>query len=158
MLADPCPSKTRADLEWDRLLGALAERCSIPAGQRLARSLPFASSIEEIRVRLAEVRESVELEAAADPLPVPSLPDVDNAIERARIGAALAIDELRGLARVLEAARALRRYLHARRDRCPSLNDACATDPSLDELLVTLSAAFDPEDRKSTRLNSSHLG
>jgi DNA mismatch repair protein MutS2 len=156
MLSHPCPAKTRSDLEWDRLLGAIAERCSGPAGSRLARSLPFASSIGDIRTALAEVREAVQLESAAEPLPVPSLPDVDAAIERARIGAALALDELRSLMVTLEAARALRRFLHSRRDRCPALHLACATDPSLDELLGTLAASFDPDgslsDRASPRL------
>ena len=156
MLLDPCPDKTRADLEWDRLLGALSERCAGPSGRRLAERLPFASSHEGVERALAEVREAVALEAADTPLPMPSLPDLAAAIERARIGAALAIDELRGVAAMLTAARALRRFLHLRREECPALFAACAFDPSLDALLDLLAGSFDPDgslsDRASPRL------
>lgn len=156
MLSHPCPDKTRADLEWDRLLGALAERCAGPAGKRLAEALPFAGSHEAVERALAEVREAVALEAADTPLPMPSLPDLASAIERARIGAALAIDELRGVAALLGAARSLRRFLHLRREECPALFAACAFDPSLDDLLDVLAGSFDPDgslsDRASPRL------
>jgi DNA mismatch repair protein MutS2 len=156
MLLDPCPDKTRADLEWDRLLGALAERCAGPAGKRLAQRLPFATSHEGVVRALSEVREAVALESADTPLPMPSLPDLAGAIERARIGAALAIDELRGVAAMLAAARALRRFLHLRREECPALFAACAFDPSLDDLLDVLAGSFDPDgslsDRASPRL------
>ena len=44
-LSDPCPPKTRADLEWDRVLEALAGRCYLtPAiAQRLAREVAAPS-------------------------------------------------------------------------------------------------------------------
>ena len=32
-LSEPCPEKTRADLEWDRVLSALAERCASEMGK-----------------------------------------------------------------------------------------------------------------------------
>jgi DNA mismatch repair protein MutS2 len=61
---------------------------------------------------------------------------------------------VRGRAR--GAARALRRFLSARRARAPLLFEACATDPTLDPLADELAEAFDPDgslaDRASPRL------
>lgn len=158
MLEHPCPEKTAADLEWARLLDALAGRCASPAGKRLATALPFAQTREEVLAALAEVREAVELAAVDEPLPAPELPDIAAAIDRARIGGVLANDELRGVAACLGAARALRRFLEARRDRAPALLAACATDPALDDLERVLTSSFDPDgslsDRASPRLEA----
>ncbi|MEO7327520.1 MAG: hypothetical protein ABI193_03005, partial [Minicystis sp.] len=68
LLSDPCPSKTRSDLEWDRVLQALADRCASGAGKRRALALPFASTRAEVQRSLAEVREAVDLDLAGEPL------------------------------------------------------------------------------------------
>jgi DNA mismatch repair protein MutS2 len=155
-LRDPCPAKTRADLEWDRLLEALAVRCASPAGQRLARALPFATSRAGVRVALDEAREAVELDLAGEPLPTAGVAEVAHALDRARIGAVLAHDELRAVVACLGAARVLRRFLQARRARAPRLDAACTVDPSLEELERRLAGCFDPDgslaDRASPRL------
>src|SRR6202451_2518685 len=44
---DPCPPKTRADLEWDHLLSAIADRCAGALGRQRAASLSFALTREE---------------------------------------------------------------------------------------------------------------
>ena len=49
-LENPCPAKTRNDLEWDRLLAALAERTTTAMGKDLAHALPFAMTREGTRV------------------------------------------------------------------------------------------------------------
>jgi DNA mismatch repair protein MutS2 len=155
-LSDPCPAKTRSDLEWDRVLEALAERAASPAGKRLARGLPFASTRAGVLTALAEVREAVTFDLAGDPLPTADVPEIDGALERARIGAVLANEELRAVIACLGAARMLRRYLHARRDRAPALDAACAVDPTLEEVERRLASCFDPDgtlaDRASPRL------
>lgn len=156
LLSDPCPAKTRADLEWDRVLEAIASRCASAGGKNAARALPFLSSAAAVRVALAEVRESVELDADGEPLPAADVPEIDQALERARIGAVLANDEIRAVIACLGAGRTLRRFLHARRARVPALEAACAMDPSLDDLERALAACFDPDgslaDRASPRL------
>ena len=43
-LAPACQEKTRSDLEWDRLLEAIAARSTGPLGQVAARSLSFCKS------------------------------------------------------------------------------------------------------------------
>src|SRR4029079_6085918 len=78
----PCPPKTRTDLEWDRILEALADRCTSSLGKRRARSLPFAVDRDEVRVALAEVREAVDFDIEGEPLPSFDLPEVDAALDR----------------------------------------------------------------------------
>jgi DNA mismatch repair protein MutS2 len=147
----PCPDKTRADLEWDRMLSALAARCASPAGKRIASTLPFLSTHEAVTTALGEVREAVELDRFAEPLPVSDVPEVAAALDRTRIGAALSNEELRALGRCLLAAGALRRYLAQRKHRAPLLFRACSSDPSLDALEREINGSFDPDGTLSDR-------
>ena len=156
-LPDPCPSKTRTDLEWDRMLGALADRACSVAGKRLARTLPFARTHETLLLSLGEVKEAVALHRLGEPLPSPDVPDVDQALERARMGASLSNDELRAVGSCLQEAARMRRFLATRKNHIPLLLRACSTDPGLDELERELRHAFDPEgtlsDKASPRLS-----
>lgn len=155
-LRAPCPSKTKTDLEWARLLEALAARCASAMGRTLASNLPFANTRSDVRRALAEAREATELLAAGEPLPVSELAEVDDAMGRVSAAGVLAAVEIRDIGRALEAARVLRRFLGSRRSRLPALFDACATDPTLDNLADELAAAFDPDgtlsDKASPRL------
>ena len=63
-LSDPCPEKTRSDLEWDRVLGALAERCASALGKTSALSLPFCTTRARVRQAAAEGRDAVALRQA----------------------------------------------------------------------------------------------
>ena len=155
-LRDPCPRKTRSDLEWDRLLAALAERCVSELGKALALDLPFAASREETRRLQDEAREAGDLLGSGEPLPVVALGDVTGAIGRVGASGVLAPPEIREIGKALEAARALRRFLASRRARVPALFAACATDPTLDTLADELASSFDPDgslsDKASPRL------
>jgi DNA mismatch repair protein MutS2 len=153
---DPCPPKTRADLEWDRVLAAIAERCAGPLGKELALGLPFAETRDEARALLAQAAEATRLLELGRPLPQGEVDDVREAIERARVGGVLAPAELRALGRLLGSARALRRFLASRRGELPALVEACSTDPTLDELADEITGSFDADgtlaDRASPRL------
>jgi DNA mismatch repair protein MutS2 len=155
-LPDPCHPKTRADLEWDRILGALADRCAGSTGKRLARALPFASSRAAITTSMAEVREAVLLDAAGEPLPSADVPDIEPSLDRVRIGSVLTNEEIRSVLSVMAAARSLRRFLQSRKGKVPALHEACATDPALDDVERDVASAFDPDgtlaDRASPRL------
>ncbi|HEY5240935.1 MAG TPA: endonuclease MutS2, partial [Polyangiaceae bacterium] len=142
---DPCPPKTRSDLEWDRVLLALAERCAGPLGRELAVALPFAATRDEARAFLAQAAEATGLLELGRTLPVGEVDDVRVAVERARVGGVLAPAELRAVGRLLGAARALRRFLASRRAEVPALYDACSTDPTLDELADEITGSFDPD-------------
>jgi DNA mismatch repair protein MutS2 len=153
---DPCPAKTRHDLEWDRVLAAIAERCATDMGRAAAVDLEFAATRDEARVRLAEAREACALLANGEPLPIGPLPDVREAVARVRVNGVLGPAELRGVAQVLASARALRRFLGARKAAAPALALACATDPTLDTLADEVASCFEPDgtlaDRASPRL------
>lgn len=155
-LRDPCPDKTRGDLEYDRLLEALAARCVSEMGKALARELPFAATRAETRRLADEAREAASLLDGGEPLPVVALGDVSGAVGRVGAAGVLAPAEIRDLGKALAAARALRRFLGARRSRIPALHAACTTDPTLDALADELAEAFDPDgtlsDRASPRL------
>ena len=153
---DPCPPKTRSDLQWDAVLSSLADRCAGPLGRRLALDLPFAASREEARANLRQAAEAAALLEQARPLPVGQVDDVVDAVERARIGAVLAPGELRAIGRMLGAARVLRRFLAGSRVELPALFEACSTDPTLDSLSDEIDRSFDADgtlaDRASPRL------
>jgi DNA mismatch repair protein MutS2 len=153
---DPCPPKTRSDLEYARVLAAVAERCAGPLGRDLARTLPFAATREEARAALAQSAEACALLEEGTPLPSGDLPDVYEAIERARVGGVLAPAELRAVGRMLEAARLLRRFLGSRRAQVPALSAECTTDPTLDLVADAIAGSFEPDgtlsDRASVRL------
>jgi DNA mismatch repair protein MutS2 len=153
---DPCPDKTRNDLEWGRVLAALAAHCVGDMGRDAARTLPFAETREQARNLLAQAREATVLHAGGEPLPVSALPDVREAVERLRVGGVLGPAELRGVAHVLTTARVLRRFLHVRRATSPALEGALTTDPTLDALADDVSECFEPDgtlaDKASPRL------
>ncbi len=79
-------------------------------------------------------------------------------VSRLRVGGVLGAPprSWKSLAQVLASARALRRFLQARRANAPALNEACATDPTLDGLAEEVAACFEPDgslsDRASPRL------
>ncbi len=158
LLPDPCPPKTRADLEWDRVLEALASRASLGVGKRLARALPFLSSRADVLRALGEVKEALDLELASEAIPIGEAPEVEAALDRVRIGASLGNEELRAVIAVLATARAVRRFLFSRREKAPLLEASCAIDPSLDDLERTLARSFDPDgslaDRASPKLEA----
>jgi DNA mismatch repair protein MutS2 len=140
---DPCPPKTRSDLEWDRVLSALADRCAGPLGRELALTLPFAQTRQDARSFLAQSAEATRLLDQERPLPVGDVSDIREAIERAGIGGVLAPAELRAVGRMLGAARSLRRFLAPRRAELPALFGACSTDPTLDGLADEILESFD---------------
>jgi len=153
---DPCPPKTAADLEWHRVLGAAAGRCIGPLGRELALALPFAATREEARDWLAQAAEAKGLLDQGRPLPGGSTDDVRMAIERVRVGGVLPPEDLRAVGRMLEAARALRRFLGQHRGEVVALYQACTTDPVLDAVADEIAHSFDPDgtlsDRASPRL------
>jgi DNA mismatch repair protein MutS2 len=138
------------------VLSALADRCAGLPGRMLAMDLPFATTREEARRWLAEAAEARKLLEDGRPLPVEELDDVREGVERVRVGGVLSPAELRGISRMLLAARVMRRFLTARKGELPALFSACTTDPTLDALADEISRSFDPDgtlaDHASARL------
>ncbi len=145
LLLDPSPKKTRNDLEWDRLLAALAHHAVGAMGKDLARALPFAMTRSGVRMLLAEAGEATRCLEQGEALPVGDCPDVGEAVSRVRASGVLGPAELRGIEKLLTTARVLRRFLHTRREACPALHSACSTDPTLDAVADELARAFDAD-------------
>ncbi len=139
------PLKTRADLELDRVLHALAARCASEAGQRLALALAPLSARASVLTSLGEIDEARRLDDRGELLPRSGLPDLDEALARARVGASLSSEELLAVGKVLGAARALRKFLKTHRDAAPLLSRACDTDPALDTLANEIARCIEPD-------------
>jgi len=142
---DPCPPKTRADLEWDRLLAALAERCVSERGRAAARELPFLSTRVAIVTAHTEIDEARTAGDRGEPIPRADLVDLGPAMDRARLAAPLSAEEIRGVARALGQARALRKWLKARGAEASALARVCTSDASLDPLAAELDKSFDDD-------------
>ncbi|MFO0662112.1 MAG: Smr/MutS family protein [Polyangiaceae bacterium] len=151
-----CNDKTLSDLEWSKILDAIAERCSSTAGRRNAENLPFALDRAGAQRAQDEVAEAFHGLMRGETLPIAGMRDVELALQRLKMGGALGPVELRDMGSTLAAARMLRRHLASRRHLMPHLCDACQSDPSLDEVEDEITEAFDADgtlsDRASPRL------
>ncbi|HJL17727.1 MAG TPA: Smr/MutS family protein [Sandaracinaceae bacterium LLY-WYZ-13_1] len=136
--------KARHDLEWDRVVEAVAARCTGPLAERLE-ALPIADSHGEARVALDEAREAFRLNELGAPLPLEGIREIRRSLDRVAREGALEGSELRDVASTLGAARALRRFLSRNRDEAPALHAACSTDPTLDDLQEELLGAVEPD-------------
>jgi DNA mismatch repair protein MutS2 len=136
-------SKALSDLEWERVVAAVAARCRGPLRERL--ELWPHESYEDARVALTETAEALELDRLDDPLPLDGIREVRHALDRLERHGAVEGPALRAIASTLGAARVLRKYLSRRRDRAPALHASCSTDPLLDDLADELERAVEPD-------------
>jgi DNA mismatch repair protein MutS2 len=134
--------KTLDDLEWGRIVDAVAGRCTGPLRERLDVLLP-ATSYEEARTSLAETKEALDLMEADEPLPLDGIREVRRSLDRVERSGALDGPALRDIASTLGAARVLRKFLSRRRDRAPALYLSCSTDPTLDDVIEALERAIE---------------
>ncbi len=136
--------KALSDLEWHRVVAAVAARCRGPLREKLEWLEP-AESFAEARAALAEAAEAVALDAADEPIPLDGIRDVRQSLDRLERAGALEGPALRAIASTLGAARALRKFLSRRRDRASALYEACSTDPTLDDLADELERNVEPD-------------
>ena len=124
--------KTLADLEWDQIERAVADRCRGPFGEGL--SLQLAESFEETERALAEAREAWTLLHRDDPLPLEGICEIAPSLQHLEREGVLDGGALRDIRMTLRASAELRRFLGQRKDTVPYLHRACAIDPTLDGL------------------------
>jgi DNA mismatch repair protein MutS2 len=156
------PQKTLIDLEWDRLLRHLADRCSSSAAETRCLNLPFLDEAEA-KNHLHLVNEFLAcMERGDHP---PSLPagSVEEWLLRIQRGGAVTGESLRIIAKNIKLYVAICRYLDNRRDAAPK-NAALVMPPEGNPLLVKLAnlaaeieTAFEPDgtisDNASTTLS-----
>ncbi len=124
--------KTLADLEWDQVERAVAERCRGPLAEGL--SLKLADSFDETERAIAEAKEAWTLLARNEPLPLDGICEIETSLQHLEREGVLDGSALKDVRMTLRAAGALRRFLGQRKDSVPQLYRACAIDPTLDGL------------------------
>jgi DNA mismatch repair protein MutS2 len=124
--------KTLADLEWDQVEQAVAQRCCGPLGDRL--SLELADSFDETEYAIAEAKEAWRMLVRNEPLPLDGICEIETSLQHLEREGVLDASALKDLRMTLRAAGALRRFLGQRKDSAPRLHRACAIDPTLDGL------------------------
>ncbi len=124
--------KTLADLEWDQVELAVAERCRGPLRENLV--LPLAESYDETARALAESTEAWKLLTRNEPLPLDGICDIAISLGHLEREGVLDGPALKDIRLTLRASSALRRFLGQRKETAPHLHHACAIDPTLDGL------------------------
>jgi len=125
-------SKTLADLEWEQIERAVADRCRGPL--RDALSLRLADSFEDTERALAEAREAWTLLDRDAPLPLDGICEIATSLRHLEREGVLDGGALKDIRMTLRASAALRRFLGQRKDSVPYLHRACAIDPTLEGL------------------------
>jgi DNA mismatch repair protein MutS2 len=120
--AGPADDRTLRLLDFDRVLGALADGTVTPMGKALALNLRPTADTDVVRAALAETTEANAIASEAE-IPVRGARDLDPLVTRAAAGASLEEAELLDVAQTLEVARRLQGYLRARSSRAPRLAD-----------------------------------
>ena len=133
--------KTSADLQWARIVEAVGARCRGPLSARVV--VPMASSAAGARHSLAETAEILGVLDGGEVVPLEGHRELGPLLLRVERAASLDAPELRDVMLVLQAARSLRLFLAARKERMPTLHQACALDPSLDVLRDELGSAIE---------------
>ena len=101
--------KTLADLEWEQVEQAVAERCSGPLRDRLV--LELLETFEDTERALAESREAWKLLDRGEPLPLEGIGYIEPSLQHLEREGVLEGVALRDIKSSLRAAAALRRFL-----------------------------------------------
>lgn len=144
-LEAPARQRTAHDLEWGYLLEHLAGLCLSAAAAERMRALAPAPTLDESSARMTLTAEALDAAENDAPVPAQSLPDLGQGVARIAKGSVASGEELRDIGLVLRATRALRSYARAEAARHPALARALDSDPGLDALEATLSAAIEAD-------------
>jgi len=124
--------KTLADLEWEQVEQAVAERCHGPLRNSLV--LELGETFEDTERALAESREAWQFLDRGEPLPLEGISRIEPSLQHLEREGVLDGVALRDVRSSLRAAAALRRFLGQRKALAPFLDRACSIDPTLDGL------------------------
>jgi DNA mismatch repair protein MutS2 len=113
--------KTRAHLEWPRLLERLSSHCRGSVARERALALDFASSPEELELRLGRVTEARALLDSGEVPELGDLLDVRKAVMHAARGGVLEAQDLFAVGRLVEASLRCRRFLNRQLNAAPRL-------------------------------------
>lgn len=140
-MSEPAP-KTLADLEWSRLLAALADRCASAPGAAEARGLPLLDDRAEVSARYALVEEAMRLDEEGSGIELGAVRAIGPLLERTRLHGPLDAGELLSVAATLGAACEAARRVGSRRALAPLLADKLSGARSLEGLVASISGKF----------------
>jgi len=109
--------KTLADLEWDQIERAVADRCRGPLRDKL--SLPLARTFEETERALAEATEAWKLLDRGEPLPLDGICDIGPSLQHLQREGVLEGNAFRDIRMTLRASATLRKFLSQRKSQAP---------------------------------------
>jgi DNA mismatch repair protein MutS2 len=148
--------KAALDLEWAALVDRIASRTVSEPGGRRVRALSPAATLAEARERATLTRDAAELLAKGAPIPAFAVPDLEDLLERLERHGVASGPELRDLAKLLSAEKALRGFVAAHRGEHPALAARLATSAGLERLEAEIAHAIDADgtvlDRASPEL------
>jgi DNA mismatch repair protein MutS2 len=124
--------KTLADLEWEQVEQAVAERCRGPLRDRLV--LELGETFEDTERALAESSEAWQFLNRGEQLPLEGITHIEPSLRHLEREGVLDGVALRDIRSSLRAAATLRRFLAERKTLAPYLDLACGIDPTLDGL------------------------
>ena len=94
---------TLKDLQFERIIQALAQRCRTEVGAQRALVRPFFADFEEVKEQLNRVEEAVQLIDAGASMPLEGVFDITESVDRAEKGALIDAPTLLSTGRVLRA-------------------------------------------------------
>ncbi len=155
--------KTLEDLEWPRILHAVADRCSGPAGRRAALGLPFLDD-EGAQGQLEAIRELQRFADRGELLPDAGVAILDEVFERLKTRGVLAAAELLEIATLGRRFTAVFAFVSKHRAHASRLGaivaleaDGAERSASLKRLEAEISGSFEPDGTLSD-LASPELG
>jgi len=137
--------KTLEDLGWPTLVDHWAKRCATKRGEAAVRARVLLSTIEDARVRAAEITEARGLAARDAALPLGGISEIADAIARVRKAAALEAAELVAVATTGRALARLRQHLRTHADIAPRLAARGTALADLGHVFHPILDAFDAD-------------
>jgi DNA mismatch repair protein MutS2 len=104
-------AKTLDKLEFSSVRAMVAERCACSLGQRRANAMEPSPVVSEVRERLAETTEARTVLDTSGGVPLGGISDVDELLQRARLGSTLGALELLAVCNCLRGMRRLKEAL-----------------------------------------------
>ncbi|MEO8550860.1 MAG: hypothetical protein ABI678_12830, partial [Kofleriaceae bacterium] len=139
--------RTLEDLGWPTLVDHWAKRCATRRGEAAVRGDVLHASLEDARVRAAEISEARSLAARDQRLPLGNIVDVVAAIERVKKSAALEAAELVAVASTGRSLAKLRGHIREHAASAPRLAVHTEKLADLGHVYHPILDAFDADGR-----------
>ncbi len=151
------PQKTYRDLQWSQLIEAITRETVTPEGAQIVADLRPLDDRAAVELRLAEIRQCMELLETDEEPPLRGLRDIRKAIAHARRGGTLGADDLEAVGKNGDVAARCIRYFQSRAQRARTFAEAAGLLDACSELRAALAHAIEPGGRLADRA-SADLG